>query len=535
MNDKFDSAGYTDEKSGTINGNGQENVSRLVHMEALKAVSVETGEYVNIKSPEAILVFAFALAAAALYSVCFTGVKVFPQLSLFVFMTVSVVMLYVVLRKLSYLENKKAFRWAVPVIIVSSYNAVFHLNFFSYANVLAIHLMFAALAFSAVRGVDNNLSNLSGWINLLKVILGNFVAPFRIFQLFFKSRKEKRSNVLARVAIGVVLAIPVLIVLTVILMDADAVFGVIMNKIIKSAVVANENIFGHIAAISIVAIYLTGYIYNLKNLKPSKTDLPQFKIDVVIGSTFLSLINILFLFFCVIQTAFLFTGGYMSLPEGIVYSAYAREGFFQLLFVTVINFGVLLIFLKLFPECVKSKLVKSLIIMLCIFTGILILSSFYRMFLYIDAYGFTDIRMMVITFLFMETVLIAVTLRYLYKPNFDFLKIYIYIAVAFYILVNITSSAYVVGRLNINRFYAGKDLDIVPLCRSAETAGLLAEVFESDEFSIRLTDDQTRAAYDALVQFSQTDDNRWQNISIVSRLGVRRAKEILITLPSYSG
>lgn len=528
MSNNFDTTGQVNENTGNLNGRVQDNVCRLATLEAVEVGKIEIREYTNIKSPEAIIICAFAFTAAVLYSICFTGTKIYPQLSLFVFTIVSVAMLYTVLSKIVYLENKKAFKWAVPVIIVSSCNAFFHLNFFSYANVLAIHLMLAALAFSAVRGVDNNLSDISGWINLLKVIFGNLTAPFRIFQLVFKIKKEKQSNVLARVAIGVALAMPLLVVLTFILMDADAVFGAIMNNILKSTAEINVNLFGHISAIFIATIYLTGYIYNLKNLKPSKTTLSQFKIDVVIGSTFLSLINFLFLFFCIIQTAFLFTGGYMSLPDGIVYSAYAREGFFQLLFVTVINFGVIIIFLKLFPDCVKSKLLKSLIIMLCAFTGILIASSFYRMFLYIDAYGFTDIRMMVITFLSMEAVLIAVTLRHLYKPDVDFLKRYIYIAVVFYVLVNITSSAYVVGRLNLNRFYAGKDLDVTPLCRSTETAGLLAEVFDTDEFSMRLSDDQVRASYDALVKFTQEDDGGWQNISVISNFGIRRAKEVLI-------
>lgn len=475
---------------------------------------------------EVITVSLFSLFTAVIYSACFTGVKVYPQLSLFIFTLTALAALYFLLKKLSYLKNMKAFKWAAPLVIISTFNAVFHLNHFSYANVIAVHLMFAALSFSAVSGEDNELSDFSGWINLIKVCIGNIAIPFRFLKSHFGGKKEGR-NIPARIAAGIMLALPALIVITVMLMDADAVFGAIMNRMLHSVISLDVNIFGHIAAVVIATAYLTGYIFNLNGFKKSETRILPHKLDIVTGSAFLTPINLLFLFFCIIQTIFLFTGGYMKLPERIVYSAYAREGFFQLLFVTVINFGVLIIFIKLFPDCVKNKAIKLQLAMLCIFTGILIISSFYRMFLYIDAYGYTDIRMMVITFLAMESVLIVVTLVYLFKPDTDFIKRYVYISVVFYMLVNITSSAYVVGRLNINRFYAGKDLDIYALCRNAETAGLLVEVYTSAEFNERIQPEQKTEAYNALYKYGGNAGQKWQNISIISSLGNVKAGNII--------
>jgi len=514
------------------------------------AYATDGGAYnLKIDSSAARILSGFALAAAVLYSLCFTGRNIYPKLSLFVFTCVSIILLYAALKKTALLKNKKAFMWAVPLIVISSFNAIFDLRFFSYVNVVIVHLMFAALVFSAIKDARNDLSDLFGWHNLLKTIFPNIKIPFRIFRHSFEGKRQKTSGILVRIALGTLLAAPVLAVITAALMGADAVFAVIMKKVFNGLFAVDIiNIIGHIIAIMAAMVYFTAYVYNAEVFTSSKACLPQKNPDNIIGFTFLFLINILFLFFCVIQTAFLFAGGFMKLPEGIVYSAYAREGFFQLLFVTVINFGVIIIFLKIFPSCVNSKMLKTMLVMLCFFTGILIISSFYRMSLYTAAYGYTDIRMNVIVFLSMETVLIYVSFRYLFKPNINFLGRYIYIALVFYMAANIMSSAYVVGRLNVNRLYAGYDIDIGPLCQSAETVGLLAEIYNTPEFAAQTNDNEKELVYAILTDsgnrnarmiFTDSDNRNiyvtltdygdngigpWQNISLIAALSERRLK-----------
>jgi len=496
-----------------------------------------------------------AFAAAVLYSVCFTGVGVYPQLSLFVFTCVSLVLLYAGINvagahkpprqepdendgktdgqppRLS--VNKKAFKWAVPLLIISSFNAVFELRFFSYVNVLVVHLMFAALIFSAITGESNDLSDVGGWVNILKTMFPNLKFPFQIFKRGFEKKAQKSSGaaspgIAVRVMLGGLLAVPVLLLITTALMSADAVFAHIVDAAFGYIFKININIFGHTIAIAAATVYFTAYVYNAGKFTPSEAKLPQISPDTVIGFTFLFLINALFLFFCVIQTAFLFTGGFMKLPGDIVYSAYAREGFFQLLFVTIINFGVIIIFLKIFPSSAKNRMLRIMLFMLCVFTGVLIASSFYRMSMYTVAYGYTDIRMNVYTFLAMEAVLILVTFRYLWKPglNISFLKRYIIIGAVFYMAANISSSAYVVGRLNVNRLYAGYGIDIYPLCNSAETTGLLAEIYGAPEFAAATDADEKFYVHKQLLDRAGGSAGPWQNISVIRVIGLYRARAL---------
>jgi len=76
---------------------------------------------------------------------------------------------------------------------------------------------------------------------------------------------------------------------------------------------------------------------------------------------------------------YLFIGN-MQLPEGYTYSGYAREGFFQLLAVCILNLLLVLICLYLFRENIVLKLILTLISG-C--TYIMILSSALRMIMYI--------------------------------------------------------------------------------------------------------------------------------------------------------
>ncbi|MDR1532198.1 MAG: DUF4173 domain-containing protein, partial [Clostridiales bacterium] len=201
--------------------------------------------------------------------------------------------------------------------------------------------------------------------------------------------------------------------------------------------------------------------------------------DVVISATFLALLNLLFMLFAVVQCAYLFGGGFMTLPDGMVYSQYAREGFFQLLFVTLINFFVIIVFMCVLKGVRDSRLLRALLLALCLFTGVLIASSFYRMSLYIGVYGHTSMRLCVVTFLIMEVCLLCVTVTGLLRGNVPFIKCFLLIGLVFYMIVNVTGSDYFAARLNAGLLVSGRlrSLDLGHLGPDGLTA--VKPLFES--------------------------------------------------------
>ena len=127
-------------------------------------------------------------------------------------------------------------------------------------------------------------------------------------------------------------------------------------------------------------------------------------------TSMLATINLVFILFLISEISKL-CGNFLKIPSGYIYSSYAREGFFQLLFVTIINFSIILFLLYKTDLINNNKIIKGLTLSLIIFSILLIFNSYYRMFLYIEKFGFTNLRLQVILFLLMELLSLLVILK----------------------------------------------------------------------------------------------------------------------------
>ncbi|SFL30185.1 DUF4173 domain-containing protein [Streptomyces pini] len=112
----------------------------------------------------------------------------------------------------------------------------------------------------------------------------------------------------------------------------------------------------------------------------------------------LIVLNALFAVFIAIQLAVLF-GGYDKVLEetGLTYSEYARQGFWQLLTVTLLTLAVIALALRWAPRGAARDrtLVRAVLGVLCALTLVVVLSALRRMELYVDAYGLTRLRVSV--------------------------------------------------------------------------------------------------------------------------------------------
>ncbi|MFJ8045347.1 DUF4153 domain-containing protein [Kitasatospora sp. NPDC096147] len=109
-------------------------------------------------------------------------------------------------------------------------------------------------------------------------------------------------------------------------------------------------------------------------------------------------LNLLFGGFVAVQ-AVVFFGGYeavMSKP-GLVPAEYARQGFWQLLWVTVLALAVVALAQRWAPRRTASDrlLGKGLTGLLCVLTLVVVASAYYRMQRYVDVFGLTRLRVTV--------------------------------------------------------------------------------------------------------------------------------------------
>ncbi|MEU7027639.1 DUF4153 domain-containing protein [Streptomyces sp. NPDC046275] len=107
---------------------------------------------------------------------------------------------------------------------------------------------------------------------------------------------------------------------------------------------------------------------------------------------------LLFAAFNAIQLTVLFGGYRKVLSEtGLSYSEYARQGFWQLLFATLLTLVVIGLALRWAPRGTPgdTRLVRSVLGTLCVLTLVVVASALRRMDLYVDAYGLTRLRISV--------------------------------------------------------------------------------------------------------------------------------------------
>ncbi|MFI6004748.1 DUF4173 domain-containing protein [Streptomyces sp. NPDC051366] len=112
----------------------------------------------------------------------------------------------------------------------------------------------------------------------------------------------------------------------------------------------------------------------------------------------LVVLNLLFAGFNAVQLAVLF-GGYDKVLEstGLTYAEYARQGFWQLLWATLLTLAVIALALRWAPRAGAGdrRFVGVVLGTLCALTLVVVASALRRMDLYVDAYGLTRLRVSV--------------------------------------------------------------------------------------------------------------------------------------------
>lgn len=171
-----------------------------------------------------------------------------------------------------------------------------------------------------------------------------------------------------------------------------------------------------------------------------------------------------------------FTG---VLPEGFIYSNYAREGFFQLVCVCAIN-AIIMLGVHLFVQQ-KAKIARVLLkiymIVISIMTLILIATALSRMALYIDAYGLTLDRIHASWFMIVLAVAFILTIVKQVWTKLRFTSVLLgCVAILFAVLIYGNANA-MVANYNADAYLDGRleDVDIAEI-HDMEYAGVPAMI-----------------------------------------------------------
>lgn len=279
-----------------------------------------------------------------------------------------------------------------------------------------------------------------------------------------------RSPALA-VSRGLFIAVPLVLVFGGLLVAADAVFEDLVLRVFDFDV---AQVFGHSALILFLAWVSAGFLGvalaredapNLSAPRPGFLSLGIVELGVVLGS-----LNALFLAFVVVQAGYLFGG---RLAAGLTYAEYARRGFFELVAVAALVLPLLLVAHWLLrAEGRRGRLVFNVLAASMVgLVGVIMASALWRMNLYYDRYGLTELRLYTTVFMLWLGAILALFLATVLPDRRERFGSWTLVAsFAAILLLNAVNPDAIIARANIERLEEGERFDPQYLSSLSEDA-----------------------------------------------------------------
>jgi hypothetical protein len=328
---------------------------------------------------------------------------------------------------------------------------------------------------------------------------------------WLRENRHRRGGQVASVARGLTFAAPILLVFVFLLGSADAVFASYVNQAwdgVRRALGLElvDDTIGRIFMTITFATLATGAIgYGLKRRVTAPTPVliteddgeafpipdlkeknkPSFKLTMIESGIILGGVALLFAAFVVIQFAYFF-GGHANIGiEGLTYAQYARRGFFELVAVSGLTLGLALWLDRVtVRQGVREMTVfRALAVALVALTTVMLISAGQRMWLYEEAFGFTQLRVYTHVAIVWLGVSFGVFLLALFRIRKNVFSLgTLLVIVGYLVTINLLNVDSYIAERNIERYHQGHELDIAFLnILSADAVPVILPLYAESE------------------------------------------------------
>ena len=394
-----------------------------------------------------------------------------PGISVMLFVISFLAGLIYLMYKHKKVENKRAFILAIPIILLSATYFVYHNIVFQTINVLMIVLLTIIMCIYVTR---LHVKIQEFLVKAVELLAGSFESISDVIDSL-KNKFKKKENIeneksmkIKQVLKSFVYAIPVILIVFVLLMSADSVFANIFEGILGEFqnIFMAENFVMFCLRICIILIFFfifSGFFVNLLKKdtifnSESEEKIIEIHVEKMTIDMILTILNIFYFIFSIIQFTSLFS---KIDTNDFNYAIYARQGFFQLMIISLINI-VMMILAKVNKEKTNSY-TKGMAILTLLFTIVILLSAFFRMNLYEKAYGYTYLRLFVYYILATEFILILPIGLWILDKKIDILKWTIGIATIMYMILNFSNIESTIVERNVDRYFENQDENEIDL------------------------------------------------------------------------
>ncbi|MDG5470457.1 DUF4173 domain-containing protein [Jeotgalibacillus sp. ET6] len=346
-------------------------------------------------------------------------------------------------------------------------------------------------------------------------------------RLFSRNIDEQKRKVWSKVFYGLLLSIPLLFIVIVLLMSSDLYFTTILTQIPSWFTLLSVNTLQDILLILLFGclfygVFQAAFVYTESLTSNNPDQIKAF--DQIIVMTLLVLLNLVYLFYLVIQFAYFFNG---DLAEGFTYAEYARRGFFELVTITMINLTVTVFILHFVKQdhTFYKKIIQILLSILLGSSLLILISAFMRLHLYEQAYGFTFTRILVHTFIIFLFVIIIYTIIKVWLQRLSLLHFYFLSSLIFYCSINIINIDSIVVDRNLERYKLTGKIDLYYLNEMSDTGKLgLIELHELNSELEGLENLLQEIKEERL----QTQSDKWQAYNLTKQELDRKLQELTI-------
>ena len=314
-----------------------------------------------------------------------------------------------------------------------------------------------------IMGKTGNYLLADGVNAVILVPFRNLINQYVSFSALWKGARRGRG---LPILLGVLLAAILLAILIPMLKRADSGgFGMILAVFADFLKFIDDSFMQYALFAIPVASYLYGLISGVAHKKGTGIIKPEAVGKTVAGMRFLHPATIfialgtvcaLYLVFILSQTPYFFSAFSGVRPEGwLIYSEYARQGFFELCGIAAINLVVLTIGnVTCKKHRASLRALKALNIALAAITLVLIATAASKMALYIGAYGLTMPRLLPCLFmLFLAVVFVA--LIAMQKWEFSIVRFALVVGSVMLCVLCLSNPDALVARYNTDRYVSG--------------------------------------------------------------------------------
>lgn len=417
---------------------------------------------------------------------------------------------------------KKGSVWYFAGILLLGVSACLTENgFFHFFNCLGILLLFMAVMVH--QFYDDSEWGFAEYVKKFIILSGTCIAsagdPFRV--KFRKNtgddgEKKKVSRNAKAAAAGIAAAALFLVIVLPLLMMSDRVFSELFSRFFRylnlgylAENVDIENIVGItftflIGTVGIFAFFSAVFRMNLQG----KEELRKGSVNPVTGITFTVILAAVYVLYCAVQILFLFLRLENGLPDGMTYSQYAHEGFWQLLFVSIINFIAVLACMQVFEE---NKPLKNLLCVISVCTCVMILSAFYRMMLYVGEYNLTFLRVLVLWFLAVLMLIFFGVIHSIFHRKFMLFRYIMLILSVMYIGFSFSHADRIIAAYNISNTEAlnQDDIDYLLYGLSDDAAPEIGKISEEELLRLGKLEDADNYFYEISEKYGRMGVRIW--------------------------